>query len=53
MIWLTARAVELWQWLLALEAPFAFLLALPFMVALAAFLGEGVRTLWSVHARKS
>ena len=31
------RADELWRWLHALEPTFAFLLALPFMVAAAGF----------------
>jgi hypothetical protein len=36
-------ASELWEWLFTLEAPFAFLLALPVLVAVAGLLGEGVR----------
>lgn len=36
-------ARELWDWLHTLDASFAFLLALPFMVAAAAFLGDWVR----------
>ena len=31
---------ELWEWLLALPADFAFLLSLPFAVALAGLLAE-------------
>jgi len=36
-------AREMWSWLHTLDVPFAFLLALPFLVAAAAFLGEWVR----------
>ena len=36
-------ARELWDWLHTLDAPFAFLLAMPFLVAAAALLGEWVR----------
>ena len=43
MSWLTNRALELWGWLHTLEPSFAFLLALPFLVAIAAFCGEWVR----------
>ena len=41
--WLLERLQELHQWLLTLDRPFAFLLALPFLVAAAAFVGELVR----------
>jgi hypothetical protein len=37
------RVDELIQWLQALDRPFAFLLALPFMVALAGLVAELVR----------
>ena len=37
------RVDELVQWLMALDRPFAFLLALPFMVALAGLVAEFVR----------
>ena len=37
------RVDELVQWLTALDRPFAFLLALPFVVALAGLVGEFVR----------
>ena len=37
------RLRELIDWLAALEAPFAFLLALPFMVAFVGLAGEFVR----------
>ena len=37
------RVDELLQWLTALDRPFAFLLALPFMVAAAALAAEFVR----------
>ena len=40
---ITERVGELIQWLLALDRPFAFLLALPFMVALAGLAAELVR----------
>lgn len=36
------RVVELWDWLLSLPPDFAFLLALPFLVAGAALLRGGV-----------
>ena len=36
-------AVDLWNWLLTLDASFAFLLALPFVVGAAALLAEWVR----------
>ena len=42
---------ELWQWLGSLDAPFAFLLALPFLIALAGmvslFFEKGQR--WTGH----
>ncbi len=41
--WIIDRAHELTQWLMALDRPFAFLLALPFMVALVGFIAEFVR----------
>jgi hypothetical protein len=44
-------ASELWEWLFTLKAPFAFLLALPFLVAIAGLLGEGVR--WISRRRNS
>ena len=34
---------ELGQWIISLNRPFAFLLALPFMVALAGLIAEFVR----------
>lgn len=34
---------ELGQWIIGLDRPFAFLLALPFMVALAGLVAEFVR----------
>jgi hypothetical protein len=34
---------EVWDWLYALDPASAFLLALPFMFALAAFLGDWIR----------
>ena len=37
------RVDELVQWLTALDRPFAFLLALPFMVAVAGLVAEFVR----------
>ena len=37
------RARELWDWLQIVDAPFTFLLALPFLIATAAFVGEWVR----------
>lgn len=37
-------ARELWDWLHAIDAQFAFLLALPLVVAIAAFLGDWVRS---------
>jgi hypothetical protein len=38
-------ASELWKWLFTIDAPFAFLLALPFLVAAAGLLSELVRWL--------
>jgi hypothetical protein len=38
-------ASELWEWLFTIDAPFAFLLTLPFLVAAAGLLGEAVRGL--------
>jgi hypothetical protein len=35
---------ELGQWLISLERPFAFLLALPFLVALAGLISYSLRT---------
>jgi hypothetical protein len=43
IVWITNRLDELVQWLLALDRPFAFLLALPFIIALAALGAEVVR----------
>lgn len=40
MAFLIDRAYELWEWLLELPADFAFLLSLPFAVALAGLLSE-------------
>ena len=40
---ITDRVDELVQWLMALDRPFAFLLALPFLVALAGVAAEFVR----------
>ncbi|MDP1692486.1 MAG: hypothetical protein Q8L49_11155 [Burkholderiaceae bacterium] len=40
------RAQELWNWLLALEPDFAFLLSLPFLVAAA-----GLLRYWFDHRR--
>ena len=40
---ITERVGDLIQWLMALDRPFAFLLALPFMVALAGLAAEFVR----------
>lgn len=41
--WIIDRAHELMQWLMTLDRPFAFLLALPFVVALAGLAAEIVR----------
>jgi hypothetical protein len=41
--WVLQRLDELHQWFVALDRPFAFLLALPFIIALAAFGAELVR----------
>jgi hypothetical protein len=41
--WVLQRVDELYQWLVALNRPFAFLLALPFIIAVAAFAAEFVR----------
>jgi hypothetical protein len=41
--WVLQRLDELHQWLVALDRPFAFLLALPFIIALAALGAEFVR----------
>lgn len=43
LTWIIDRALELVQWLMALDRPFAFLLALPFMIALAGLAAELVR----------
>jgi len=43
LAWTIDRFNELVQWLTTLERPFAFLLALPFMVALAGLVAEFVR----------
>lgn len=43
LTWIIDRAHELIEWLVALDRPFAFLLALPFVVALAGLAAEIVR----------
>lgn len=43
LTWIIDRAHELIEWLMALDRPFAFLLALPFVVALAGLVAEFVR----------
>jgi hypothetical protein len=37
------RAIELWEWLVALPPDFAFLLSLPFLVALTGLLADLAR----------
>jgi hypothetical protein len=39
------RMSELWDWLVSLDPVFRFLLALPFVVVIAAFVGEYLRRL--------
>ena len=41
--WVLQRVDELYQWLVALDRPFALLLALPFIIAVAAFAADFVR----------
>jgi hypothetical protein len=43
MTWIFERLDEMIQWLVELDRPFAFLLAIPFMVALAGLAAEFMR----------
>ena len=43
MEWMKKMGCELWTWLVALPPDFAFLLSLPFLVALTGLLAEFAR----------
>jgi hypothetical protein len=43
LTWILQRLEELHQWLVMLERPFAFMLALPFIITVAALVAEFVR----------
>jgi hypothetical protein len=43
---------RLWDWLVSLDPTFQFLLALPLIVAVSAFVGDYVRRFISVRAQR-
>jgi hypothetical protein len=43
LTWILQRLEEVRQWMVMLEPPFAFMLALPFIIAVAALVTEFVR----------
>jgi hypothetical protein len=53
LTWIVDRIQELVEWTLALDREFAFLVALPFIVAFTALVAEIVRKCWAVLSNTS